>query len=91
MSENKESKQEKVLEIDRMEGILFKGVVTGRVRRLIGKEERELVTYKCIANGKDFYLKEWQPGGVYHIVGEIIYCPIRIHTYMRGLCICIDF
>ena len=66
------------------EGILISGTVSGRVKRLIGEKQTELVTYKIVAGGKEYYIKDWEPCGKYYKVGEKIISPVTVKIYHKN-------
>jgi len=69
-----------------LEGLLLRGTVTGRSRRVVGEKMVELVTYKVATNrdgNHEMFLKEWDSGGKYFSIGEAICVPIMIKTYVK--------
>jgi len=69
---------------DKIEGIFFRGVVTGRSRRYVGENAKELCTYSALANGREMYIKQWEPNEHYFAVGEVIDIPIYIKNFINN-------
>jgi hypothetical protein len=65
------------------EGLFLKGTVTGRSKRYVGENNKELVTYQVLSNAKDVYLKQWEPKDNYFSVGEVIDAPVFVKGYER--------
>ena len=64
-------------------GLLIHGTVTGRTRRIVGKENpRTIVTYRINDGKNDFFVDEWSPTECY-TVGEIVCLPIYVKIYSR--------
>jgi len=66
------------------EGLVLAGTVTGRAKRLVGADRTELVTYKILAGGKEFLVKDWNPDGVYFGVGDIVESPVTVKVYQKN-------
>jgi hypothetical protein len=74
------------------EGLYLAGTVTGRTKRMVGKDlNTELVTYKIDAANKVFYLKDWEPKGDYYIIGEVINVPVSVKPYLSKGQTLLDF
>ena len=73
-----------------VEGLILKGAVVGRSRRNVGDKNIELVTYKIIADGKAYFVKDWAPKD-YLSVGSPIELPITIKTYQKNGNVMIDY
>jgi hypothetical protein len=65
------------------EGLFLKGTVTGRSRRYVGENNKELCTYQVLACAKDVYLNQWEPKDNYFSVGEVIDAPVFVKSYER--------
>ena len=72
------------------EGLILKGAVVGRSRRNVGDKNIELVTYKIIADGKAYFVKDWAPKN-YLTVGEPIELPIIVKTFQKNGNVIIDY
>jgi len=66
------------------EGIVFKGVVVSRSRRYVGENQKELCTYRMLANGRESYIKHWQPNDDYLVVGEAVELPVYVKPYANN-------
>ena len=75
---------------DIFEGLLIKGSVAGRSRRIVGDKKIELVTYKIFAGNKVFFVKDWAPNN-YLTVGEPVELPISIKPFQRNGHISVDY
>ena len=73
------------------DGLLISGLVSGRSKRFVGEKNTELVTYKVSAGGRDFYVKDWLPGGVYFDVGDKFVMPVSVKIYSRNGQSSLDF
>ena len=74
------------------EGLFLSGTVTGRSKRMVGKDSAtELVTYKITSAKRMVYLKDWDPNGKYFAVGEIINVPVSVKPYSSNGQILLDF
>jgi len=72
------------------EGLVLRGSVLGRSKRLVGEKKMELVTYKIFAGTNVFFVKDWMPND-YYTVGEIVELPIFIKSYQKDGRIMTDF
>jgi hypothetical protein len=61
-------------------GMFLCGTVVGRRRAYVGESQRELVTYKVMANDNIYFLKVWcrDTSSGYFSVGEIIKVPVLV-------------
>jgi len=75
---------------DTIEGLIVKGTIAGRSRRILGEKNLELVTYKVLAGDKVFFVKNWTPSD-YFTVGEPVTLPIIIKTYQKNGHVMIDY
>jgi len=75
---------------DRLDGLLIKGSVAGRSRRVVGDKKVELVTYKILAGTKVFFVKDWVPDD-YFSVGETVELPISIKPFQKNGHISLDY
>ena len=66
------------------EGLLLAGTVQGRVKRHVGANNAELVTYKILAGSKEYYVKDWNPEGVYFKMGEKVMTPVTVKIYNKN-------
>ena len=73
------------------EGLLIAGTVTGRVKRFVGVNATELVTYKLLAGGKEYYVKDWKPDGAYFNVGDAVTAPVAVKVYQKNGSASIDY
>ena len=73
------------------EGLLICGIVQGRVKKLVGENKTELITYKIAANGKEYYVKDWSPNGSYFNMGEKIEAPISVKIYSKNGQVSLDY
>lgn len=78
------------MENDIFEGLLIKGSVAGRSRRIVGSKEVELVTYKIFAGSKVFLVKDWAPEN-YFSVGQAVELPISIKPFQKNGHISVDY
>lgn len=70
--------------MDAAMGLLIHGAVTGRTRRVVGKENpRTVVTYRIHDGKADFFVDEWNPTECY-TVGEVVCLPIYVKIYSRN-------
>lgn len=72
------------------DGLLLKGSVTGRSRRIVGDKKIELVTYKIFAGNKIFFVKDWAPKD-YLSVGDSVELPIYIKPFHKDGLVMIDY
>ena len=73
-----------------IEGLLVKGSIAGRSRRIVGDKKIELVTYKIIAGNKVFFVKEWEPKE-YFPVGQTVELPISIKPFEKNGRVSVDY
>ena len=66
------------------DGLFISGTVNGRAKRLVGENKTELVTYKILAGGRDFFVKDWSPNDVYYNIGDKVSIPVSIKIYNRN-------
>ena len=66
------------------EGLMISGTVAGRAKKHVGEKNTELITYKIIANGKEYYVKDWNPDNSYFKVGEAVVIPLALKIYQRN-------
>jgi len=71
---------------DKLQGLFFKGVVTGRARNYVGEERREVVTYRLLADDVETFVKQWNPGSPEKCfaLGEAIDVPVYAKPYMSN-------
>jgi hypothetical protein len=75
---------------DRLDGLLMKGSVAGRARRVVGDKKIELITYKILAGTKVYFVKDWVPNS-YFSVGETVELPISIKPFQKNGHISLDY
>lgn len=73
-----------------VDGLIIKGSVTGRTRRIVGDKNIELITYKIAAGDNIYFVKDWAPKD-YFPVGKFIELPITIKSYQTNGRVRIDF
>ena len=73
------------------DGLLIAGLVSGRSKRFVGEKKIELVTYKVSAGGRDYFVKDWAPDGVYFDVGDKFVMPVSVKIYSRNGQSSLDF
>jgi len=73
-----------------LEGLLIKGSIAGRSKRVVGDKKLELVTYKVLAGAKVFFVKDWIPDN-YFAVGEFVELPISIKPFSKNGQISLDY
>ena len=74
----------------KLEGLIIKGCVAGRTKRTVGERNIELITYKILAGGNVFFIKDWAPTD-YHDVGKSVELPINIKSYQTNGRVRIDY
>jgi len=72
------------------EGLVLKGSVVGRSRRIVGEKETELITYKIFAGTNVYFVKDWAPKD-YFPLGETVELPITIKPFQKGGRVMIDY
>ena len=72
------------------DGLLIKGSVAGRTRRFVGDKNIELITYKIVAGGNIYFIKDWAPKE-YFSVGKSVELPIIIKSYLSNGHVRIDY
>ena len=72
------------------EGLVIKGSVTGRTRRIVGDKKTELVTYKIHAGPNMYFVKDWAPKE-YYPVGGFVELPINIKSFQKDGRVMIDY
>jgi len=75
---------------DMFEGLLIKGSVAGRSRRIVGDKEVELITYKIFAGNKVFFVKDWAPEN-YFSVGQTVELPVSIKPFQKNGHVSVDY
>lgn len=65
-----------------VEGLVVKGSVAGRSKRIVGEKKIELVTYKIFAGCKIYFVKDWAPHE-YLTVGDFVELPLRIKPFQK--------
>jgi hypothetical protein len=74
------------------EGLFITGTVSGRTKRMVGKDlSKELVTYKVMAGKKLYYVKDWESSDNYLQVGEVVTVPVSVKTYSSNGSTMLDF
>ena len=73
------------------QGLFFKGTVVNRSRQFLGEEKKELVTYKAQANGREYYIKHWEPKENYYGCGECVEIPVFCKAFSRNNTTFIDY
>ena len=76
--------------INATEGLILKGSVAGRKRRNVGAKNTELVTYKILADGNAYFVKDWAPKD-YLSVGASVELPITVKTHQSNGHVIIDY
>jgi hypothetical protein len=72
------------------EGLVLKGSVAGRTKRIVGEKKTELVTYKIFAGTNIYFVKDWAPKE-YYPVGELVELPITIKSFQKDGRVMIDY
>lgn len=67
-----------------MDGLIFRGVVAGRTRKFViyNESQSEVVTYKVIANGKEYYISHFAPAQYFEVSPDIIDIPVYVKAYV---------
>jgi hypothetical protein len=73
-----------------LEGLVIKGSVAGRSRRIVGDKNIELITYKIFAGNKVFLIKDWSPKS-YFPVGQSVELPISIKPFQKNGHVSLDY
>ncbi|SDF83802.1 hypothetical protein SAMN05660235_02902 [Sporolituus thermophilus DSM 23256] len=67
-----------------LKGLMIRGTVTGRTRRLVGKDKTNtVVTYRINDGSSDYFVDEWNPSE-YYTVGEIVCLPVYVKIYSHN-------
>ena len=74
----------------KVEGLIIKGSIAGRTRRIVGEKNIELITYKILAGGNIYFIKDWAPKD-YFDIGKSVELPIRIKSYQNNGRLGIDY
>ena len=73
------------------QGFFFKGTIVNRSRQFLGEDKKELVTYKAQANGREYYIKHWEPNDNYYGCGDYVEIPVFCKPYCRNNATFIDY
>jgi len=73
-----------------IDGLIIRGAVAGRTKRAVGDKHIELITYKIVAGGNIFFVKDWAPKN-YLPVGHFVELPITIKSYQTNGHVRIDY
>ena len=65
--------------------------MTGRAKKFVGVNNTELVTYKVLAGGKEFLVKDWNPDGMYFSIGDVFHSPLSIKIYQKNGLASLDY
>ena len=74
----------------KLEGLIIRGSVTGRTRRIVGDKNIELITYKILAGENIFFIKDWAPKDYFEI-GKSVELPISVKHYQINGRVRIDY
>ena len=72
------------------EGVVLRGSVIGRSKRIVGDKKTELVTYKIYAGTNIYFVKDWAPKD-YLTVGDNVELSISIKPFQKDGRVMIDY
>jgi len=72
------------------DGLIIRGSVAGRTKRIVGDKNIELVTYKIAAGANIYFIKDWAPKD-YFPVGKSVELPIGVKPYLSNGHVRIDY
>lgn len=83
-------KEAKTVNCNVSEGLVLRGSVAGRSRRIVGDKKTELITYKIFAGSNIYFVKDWAPKN-YFPVGESVELPITVKSFQKDGRVLIDY